>query len=87
MSDEELISRVSAELNVLLSSFGPPNEAMVQRWPEGLPQYYVGHETMVTNAKSAAAQLGVSLAKVKTDIRRARAALLPLLKQMGFDHE
>jgi len=34
-----------------------------------------------------AAQLGVSLAKVKTDIRRARAALLPLLKQMGLDHE
>jgi RNA polymerase sigma-70 factor, ECF subfamily len=32
-----------------------------------------------------AAQLGVSLAKVKTDIRRARAALLPLLKQMGLD--
>jgi oxygen-dependent protoporphyrinogen oxidase len=61
LSDEELISRVSVELNLLLSSFGPPNEAMVQRWPDGLPQYYVGHETLVTNAKSAAAQLGVSL--------------------------
>jgi RNA polymerase sigma-70 factor, ECF subfamily len=34
-----------------------------------------------------ASQLGVSLAKIKTDIRRARAALLPLLKQMGLDHE
>lgn len=61
MSDEELISRVSAELKVLLSSFGSPNDALVQRWPEGLPQYYVGHQTMVTNAKSAAAQLGISL--------------------------
>jgi len=29
------------------------------------------------------ARLGVSLAKVKTDIRRARAALLPLLKSCG----
>lgn len=27
----------------------------------------------------------VSLAKVKTDIRRARAALIPILKQMGID--
>jgi len=61
MSDEELVSRVSAELNVLLPSFGPPNEAMVQRWPDALPQYYVGHATLVTNAKSAAARLGVSL--------------------------
>ena len=34
-----------------------------------------------------AAKLHVSLAKIKTDIRRARAALLPLLKQMGLDHE
>jgi RNA polymerase sigma-70 factor, ECF subfamily len=32
-----------------------------------------------------AAQLDVSLAKVKTDIRRGRAALLPLLKQRGLD--
>jgi len=32
-----------------------------------------------------AAQLGVSLSKIKTDIRRARAALLPLLEQLGLD--
>jgi len=32
-----------------------------------------------------AAQLDVSLAKVKTDIRRARIALLPLLKQLGIN--
>jgi len=30
-----------------------------------------------------AAKLAISLAKVKTDIRRARAALLPLLEQRG----
>jgi RNA polymerase sigma-70 factor, ECF subfamily len=32
-----------------------------------------------------AARLGVSLAKVKTDIRRARAALLPLLQSTGIE--
>ena len=31
-----------------------------------------------------ASRLGVSLAKVKTDIRRARAALLPLLTESGI---
>jgi RNA polymerase sigma-70 factor, ECF subfamily len=32
-----------------------------------------------------AARTGVSLAKVKTDIRRGRAALAPLLKQCGIE--
>jgi protoporphyrinogen/coproporphyrinogen III oxidase len=61
MSDDELVARVSAELRVLLASFATPIEVLVQRWPEGLPQYYLGHETMVTNAKTAAASLGVAL--------------------------
>ena len=61
MSDDELVARVSAELAVLLSRFVSPNESFVQRWPEGLPQYYVGHATKVTDARSAAAQLGVAL--------------------------
>jgi RNA polymerase sigma-70 factor (ECF subfamily) len=33
-----------------------------------------------------AATLRISLAKVKTDIRRARAALLPMLKRRGMTH-
>ena len=61
MSDELLIARVSAELKVILGAFGTPNDAHVQRWPEGLPQYYVGHETMVGDARAAAAPLGVTL--------------------------
>jgi len=61
LSDEQLIVRVGDELRVLLGAFATPSEALVQRWPDGLPQYYVGHETMVTNARSAAAALGVAL--------------------------
>jgi RNA polymerase sigma-70 factor (ECF subfamily) len=34
-----------------------------------------------------AAKLGASLAKIKTDIRRARAALLPHLHSRGIDNE
>lgn len=61
MSDDELIARVSAELHALLASFATPNEAFVQRWPDALPQYYLGHESLVTNARNAAASLGVAL--------------------------
>ena len=61
LSDDELISRVGDELRVLLGTFGPPNDALVQRWPGGLPQYYLGHDAMVTNARTAAAAIGVSL--------------------------
>ncbi len=59
--DDALIERVTAELMVLLPAFERPNDALVQRWPDGLPQYYVGHEAMVANAKTAAASLGVAL--------------------------
>jgi oxygen-dependent protoporphyrinogen oxidase len=61
MSDELLIARVSAELKVILGAFGTPNDAHVQRWPDALPQYYVGHETMVGDARAAAAPLDVTL--------------------------
>jgi oxygen-dependent protoporphyrinogen oxidase len=61
MSDEGLIERLRAELNVLLGPFGSPDDANVQRWPNALPQYYLGHESMVTSARSAASSLGVAL--------------------------
>ena len=48
LNDEELVARVSAELQFLLVDLRHPNDVLVQRWPEGLPQYYLGHETMVT---------------------------------------
>jgi oxygen-dependent protoporphyrinogen oxidase len=59
--DEQLIARVSDELKVLLGAFPAPNDALVQRWPDGLPQYYVGHGAMVENARTAAAAIGVAL--------------------------
>ena len=61
LSDELLIARVGAELKVILGAFGTPNDTLVRRWPDGLPQYYVGHETMVRDARGAASALGVSL--------------------------
>jgi oxygen-dependent protoporphyrinogen oxidase len=62
MSDEELVRRVSAELAVLLPRFGQPSDALVQRWPDGLPQYHVAHELRVQRARAASARLSVALA-------------------------
>jgi oxygen-dependent protoporphyrinogen oxidase len=62
MSDEELVRRVSAELAVLLPRFGEPSDSLVQRWPDGLPQYHVAHELRVQRARAASARLSVALA-------------------------
>ena len=62
LDDDELIERVHRELAVLLRAGGTPSEAMVQRWPEGLPQYLVGHDRLVASAKAAGSALHVALA-------------------------
>jgi oxygen-dependent protoporphyrinogen oxidase len=61
LTDEQLITRVAAELRVVLGKFDETIGALVQRWPDGLPQYYLGHDAMVTKARGAAAALGVAL--------------------------
>jgi len=62
LSDEELANRVRDELAVILPRFGIPNATHVQRWPNGLPQYHVGHELRVARARVAAARLSLALA-------------------------
>lgn len=62
MSDEALTRRVGEELAVLLPRFGAPCETLVQRWPLGLPQYHLGHELLVDEARAASGRFGVALA-------------------------
>ncbi len=61
-SDDALVQRVLDELRALFGPVAPPLSAMVQRWPEGLPQYLLGHEELVTRAKAAASAVGLVLA-------------------------
>ncbi len=61
LSDEELVRRVSDELSVLLPRFCSPRDSLVQRWPNGLPQYRVSHELRVQRARAASARLCVAL--------------------------
>jgi oxygen-dependent protoporphyrinogen oxidase len=61
MSDDGLVRRVGDELGVLLPRFGSPSDSLVQRWPNGLPQYHVSHEVRVQRARAASARLAVAL--------------------------
>jgi protoporphyrinogen/coproporphyrinogen III oxidase len=62
LSDDELITRVSDELAVLLPAWSTPSESLVQRWPLGLPQYRVGHERRVELARAASSHYEITLA-------------------------
>jgi oxygen-dependent protoporphyrinogen oxidase len=61
LSDEALRERIVAELSTFLDVSGSPMDSVVQRWPEGLPQYLLGHEQLVTRAASAAQAMGLVL--------------------------
>ena len=62
LDDDALISRVHQELGAILGRVGPVLAAKVQRWPQGLPQYYVGHEDVVASARAAVAPYAIRLA-------------------------
>jgi protoporphyrinogen/coproporphyrinogen III oxidase len=62
LNDDELIRRVADELAVLLPAWNSPRESLVQRWPLGLPQYRLGHERLVEEARVASSHYAVTLA-------------------------
>ena len=62
MSDADLTTRVAKELATLFGSWPLESDSFVARWPNGLPQYRVGHEELVRNAKDAAGKLRIALA-------------------------
>ena len=61
LSDDELKERVASELGFLLKKFTSPLESLVQRWPQGLPQYYVGHAEVSADAKQNANDAKIAL--------------------------
>ena len=60
-------------------------EAALGRLPEHQRVPLVLYHFEDLSYEQIAARLGVSLAKIKTDIRRARTALLPLLQASGIE--
>jgi protoporphyrinogen/coproporphyrinogen III oxidase len=61
LDDAALVARAHAELEFLFGAVGEPRAALVQRWPQGLPQYRLGHANMVDEARVAAGALGITL--------------------------
>ncbi|MGC2485124.1 MAG: protoporphyrinogen oxidase [Acidimicrobiales bacterium] len=62
LSDEELTTRLNDELTVLLPKWATPSASLVQRWPDGLPQYRTGHGRLVERARSVGLKHHVVLA-------------------------
>jgi RNA polymerase sigma-70 factor (ECF subfamily) len=62
-------------------------EEALQRLPEHQRVPLVLYHFEELSYEAISALLGVSLAKVKTDIRRARACLLPLLQRRGIQRD
>jgi len=62
LNDDALIERVRSELATVLGRVGTPTAVRVQRWPQGLPQYYVGHNQVVARARHALSPYAIRLA-------------------------
>jgi len=62
MTDDALVERVQREITTLLTRVGTPVAVRVQRWPQGLPQYYVGHNELVARARDALSPHAIRLA-------------------------
>jgi len=85
LGDDELVTRVRAELAFICGSWPPTGEVRVVRWPDALPQYRVGHDELVTKVRSSLPE-GIALAGLAYDGvgvpasvgsgRRAAAALM-----------
>ncbi|MBK6873476.1 MAG: protoporphyrinogen oxidase [Kineosporiaceae bacterium] len=57
MDDEVLVRAVRAELAAAMGVVDPPRSSHVQRWPDAMPQYTVGHADRVATIDAALAQL------------------------------
>ena len=53
MDDPDLIRSVTEALRPLLGLRGDPERTWVQRWPEAMPQYNVGHGEWLESVDSA----------------------------------
>jgi oxygen-dependent protoporphyrinogen oxidase len=90
LDDDELTRRLNDELTFLLPKWRTPTESLVQRWPDGLPQYRVGHDQIVERARAASAKHRVALAGnsydgvgVPASIGSGRRSALELISLTG----
>ena len=87
MDETTLLLRVRAELGEAMGLAGEPLEQVVQRWPQGMPQYLVGHQARLDAMAAALTELphlyltgssyrGVGLASCIADAERTADAIV-----------
>jgi RNA polymerase sigma-70 factor, ECF subfamily len=88
-SEERVVPEVSIPDTLLATLSADEEHAALEEALRRLPEHQrvplVLYHFEDLSYEEIAAKLRVSLAKVKTDIHRARAALLPLLERRGID--
>lgn len=68
MTDDQIIEAVHRDLREMVGATRPPIAAKVARWPQGLPQYNVGHLERVAKIRESAARVpGLQLAGAAYD--------------------
>ena len=67
LSDDDLVERVREELAIVLGTWPPAHDVVVQRWPAALPQYLVGHADRVRIARQVTEEQGIWLAGMTYD--------------------
>jgi protoporphyrinogen/coproporphyrinogen III oxidase len=93
-ADEGLIERATREIARLVGATATPLDGIVVRWPEGLPQYEVGHAERIERAERALHPLpGLFLAGadyhgtgIPDCVRDGRAAARAAIKSLGGGH-
>ena len=90
LGDEALIDRVRRELTTVLGRLGEPLAARVQRWPQGLPQYYVDHDELVARMRRVLSPHAVRLAGsaydgvgIPASIASGRSAALDVMHHLA----
>ncbi|WP_166787970.1 protoporphyrinogen oxidase [Cryobacterium adonitolivorans] len=87
INETTLVLRVRAELGEAMGLAGEPLELFVQRWPQGMPQYLVGHQARLEAMTEALTELpglyltgssyrGVGLASCIADAQRTADAIV-----------
>ncbi len=62
MTDDEVVARVVDELRALVGAAATPTDVVVTRWPDGFPQYEVGHLDRMAEAERLVGEAGAPLA-------------------------
>jgi len=58
LSDEEILSKVIADLDSIIGIRGEPDLIKIYRWNKGIPQYHIGHSKKVEIIERELERLG-----------------------------